>query len=266
MFSPYYAWSRRRDPLDHCAVNVALYGPRGRRWAMTERGSASLARSRDRLAIGASALSWDGAALTIDLDEVAAPIPRRIRGAVRVEPEFLHPDSFPLDAHGRHAWRPIAPAARVSVALAAPDLTWRGHGYFDTNAGAESLSEGFSRWSWSRATLAEGAAILYDAERRDGGPISLALRFDRTGRCESFAPPPLADLPRTRWRLPRRTRSEDGAAVVERDFEDTPFYSRSLVSARLFGEPAVSVHESLSLDRFDRALVRLMLPFRMPRR
>jgi carotenoid 1,2-hydratase len=266
VFSPYYAWSRRRDPLDHCAVNVALYGPRGARWAMTERGRASLARSRDRLAIGRSALSWDGAALTIDLDEVAAPIPRRIRGVVRVEPEFLHPDAFALDARGRHAWRPIAPAARVSVALAAPDLAWRGHGYLDANAGAESLSEGFSRWSWSRARLSDGAAILYDAERRAGDPLSLALRFDRTGRCEPFAPPPPAELPRTRWRLARRTRSEDGRAAVARDFEDTPFYSRSLVATRLCGERAVCVHESLSLDRFDLALVRLMLPFRMPRR
>ena len=26
VFSPYYAWSGRRDPLNHCAVNVALYG------------------------------------------------------------------------------------------------------------------------------------------------------------------------------------------------------------------------------------------------
>ena len=39
VFSPYYAWARRRgpsDPLRHCALNVALYGPR-KRWAMTER-------------------------------------------------------------------------------------------------------------------------------------------------------------------------------------------------------------------------------------
>ena len=26
VFSPYYAWRGRRDPLDHCAINVALYG------------------------------------------------------------------------------------------------------------------------------------------------------------------------------------------------------------------------------------------------
>ena len=33
VFSPYYALARRRgagDPLDHCALNVALYGAGGR--------------------------------------------------------------------------------------------------------------------------------------------------------------------------------------------------------------------------------------------
>jgi carotenoid 1,2-hydratase len=27
VFSPYYKKSGRGDPLDHCALNVALYGP-----------------------------------------------------------------------------------------------------------------------------------------------------------------------------------------------------------------------------------------------
>jgi carotenoid 1,2-hydratase len=62
VFSPLYAWSRRRgagDPGNHCAVNVALY-ERKRRWAMTERGRAAVSRSVERLAIGPSALPWDG--------------------------------------------------------------------------------------------------------------------------------------------------------------------------------------------------------------
>jgi hypothetical protein len=45
VFSPYYAWARRPRAqhapraLDHCAINVALYGPGRGRWAMTERGA-----------------------------------------------------------------------------------------------------------------------------------------------------------------------------------------------------------------------------------
>jgi carotenoid 1,2-hydratase len=48
--------------------------------------------------------------------------------------------------------------------------------------------------------------------------------------------------------------------------EDAPFYARSVVAARLFGEPVLSFHESLALDRFANPWVRLMLPFRVPRR
>ncbi len=60
VFSPYYAWTHRRDPLNHCAINVALYGPRGARWSMTERGRKSLHCTRDRLGIGPSAIERDG--------------------------------------------------------------------------------------------------------------------------------------------------------------------------------------------------------------
>jgi carotenoid 1,2-hydratase len=266
VFSPYYGWSGRGDPLNHCAVNVALYGPRNQRWTMTERGRKAVTRAPDQLAIGPSALSWQGSALTIAVDEVAVPSFARIRGAIRLEPTVFNAQSFPLDAGGGHVWRPIAPAARVSVALSAPDLRWSGNGYFDMNAGHEPLEAGFAHWTWTRAALSRGSAILYEAERRRGGPLSLGLRFDKSGRCERLEPPPIARLPRTRWRMARETRADESRARIERTFEDTPFYARSLVSSRLFGESVVAMHESLSLDRFANPLVRLMLPFRMPRR
>jgi carotenoid 1,2-hydratase len=266
VFSPYYAWSGRRDPLDHCAVNVALYSPRGNRWAMTERGRSAVLRSRHELAIGRSALSWDGTGLTIKVDEVAVPLPSRIRGTIRVEPTGLNTESFSLDAAGRHLWRPIAPSARVSAEFDAPDLRWSGDGYFDMNAGSEPLETGFVDWTWSRAALSRGSAILYDARRRQEGSVSLALRFDKSGNYEKLKPPPIVQLPTTRWRLARQTRSDDGTAEISRSFEDTPFYARSRISTRLFGENVIGVHESLSLNRFANPMVRLMLPFRMPRR
>ena len=37
VFSPYYKASGRSAPENHISLNVALYGPRGRRWTMTER-------------------------------------------------------------------------------------------------------------------------------------------------------------------------------------------------------------------------------------
>lgn len=266
VFSPYYAWSDWADPFNHCAVNVALYGPRGARWAMTERGRRRLKRTRDVLLIGPSSLEWRNGVLTIRIDEIAAPLPKPVRGEIRLEPCDINMQEFMLEAHGRHLWRPIAPMARVSLDLDAPDLRWKGHGYFDMNSGDEPLENGFSFWTWSRANLGDGVAILYDAERRREAPLSLALRFNRSGELKTLDPPPLAPLPSTKWRVQRRTRADDGTAQALRSFEDAPFYSRSLVSAKFGGETVRWVNESLSLDRFANPLVRLMLPFRMPRR
>jgi carotenoid 1,2-hydratase len=44
---------------------------------------------------------------------------------------------------------------------------------------------------------------------------------------------------------------------------DAPFYARSLVETRLRGLRVASMHESLSLTRFDARWVRALLPFRM---
>lgn len=266
VFSPYYALARRRgggDPLDHCAVNVALYGPGRGRWAMTERGRASLQRSESGLRIGPSSLSWDGAALTLDLDEVAAPLPSRIRGRVRLTPSALTNRTFALDAAGRHRWSPIAADARVEVALERPDLRWFGHGYFDSNAGERPLEDDFSIWNWSRAKLKRGSAVLYAVEGRP--PI--AIRIDPSGAVEPFEPPAPTTLPRTPlWRIPREGRADPGAPVrILKTLEDSPFYSRSVIDCALLGETATAMHESLCMARFRTPWTQLMLPFRMPR-
>ena len=232
---------------------------------MTERGRAKVTRARDMLSIGPSALFWDADGLTIRVDERGAPVPKRVRGTIRLNRATVNTRTFTLEDQGGHRWRPIVPSARVEVDLDAPDLRWRGHGYFDMNIGDEPLERGFSRWTWSRAATPNGATILYDAERRRSGPLSLGLLFDGSGGCDSFAPPLKTVLPSTRWRVARETRSDDGAASVTREFEDTPFYSRSLLNTKLHGQEVACIHESLSLDRFDHPLVKLMLPFRMPR-
>jgi len=232
---------------------------------MTERRRGAVSRSRDELMIGRSRALWRDGSLTLEIDELATPIPRRIRGRIAVRAEALNPRAFTFDEAGGHWWRPLMPSAEVEVAMDAPAIRWRGVGYFDQNAGAEPLERGFARWTWSRAATAGGATILYDAERWRGPPASLALSFDRRGGFETRPPQPEARLPRTRWGLARTTRADDGRAASVRSFEDTPFYARGLVAHRLFGEALESVHESLSLDRFANPLVRFMLPFRMPR-
>jgi carotenoid 1,2-hydratase len=272
VFSPYYAWARRHgpaDPADHCALNVGLYGPRAARWAMTERPRERVERSRDAFVAGPSAVTWDGSALTVRIDEWTVPVPRRVRGWIRLWPHAtLHDTAYALDAHARHRWTPLAPHARVKVELEQPDLRWAGTGYFDSNAGDEPLERGFARWTWSRADLGAGeAAVLYDMDRRDGSRESLALRFDASGEVAPFDPPPPAPLATAAiWRIPRHTRSEPGAAPrVLSTFLDTPFYARSLIESRLCGATVRSVHESLDLDRFRSPVVQLLLPVRMPR-
>ena len=268
VFSPYYALARRRgagDPHDHCAVNVALYGRGASRWAMTERGRASLRRTADAIAIGPSSLAWDGDALTVRLDEVAVPLPSRVRGTVRLHPSGLTRRGFALDDAGRHRWWPIAPCSRVEVALERPALRWSGAAYLDSNWGDEPLEDAFAAWDWSRAPLRRGTAILYEASRRVGGSRLIAIRCDPSGEVEDIAPPPRLALPHTLWRVPRGTRADDGRASVVQTLTDAPFYARSVLATRLLGEPAAAVHESLSLDRFRAPWVQAMLPFRMPR-
>ncbi|TVQ34597.1 MAG: carotenoid 1,2-hydratase [Geminicoccaceae bacterium] len=265
VFSPYYAWSGRHDPLNHCALNVALYGAGGKRWAMTERRRTAVERTADRLRLGPSSLAWDGRTLTIDIDEVGAPIPWRIRGQVRLHTHVLTGHVETLHEAGGHQWSPMAPAARVEVELEKPARTWRGVGYLDGNWGNRPLEDDFVRWDWSRAALAnDGAAILYDVTPRQGQGPSLGLRIAADGGVERFEPPMRHRLRTTGWRVIRETQSETAPRVVE-TLEDTPFYARSLVAGTLAGEQVTSVHESLSLDRFASNWVRVLLPFRMPR-
>jgi len=269
VFSPYYASARRRrvsDPLDHCALNVALYRKNGNRWAMTERRRSAVHRTKDSLAIGPSLLSWNGQELSISIAETTVPFLTALRGQIRVIPKAIADRTFALDLDGKHHWQPVAPSARVEVELVSPGLSWSGNGYVDSNDGALPLEASFSRWAWSRAPKGPDTAVLYDVVRRDGNPLSLALRFDRHGGVHEFEMPPEAQMPSTKWRIRRSTRADGGhSATIIRTLEDAPFYARSLIATRLLGESTVAVHESLSLDRFRTHWVQALLPFRMPR-
>lgn len=229
---------------------------------MTERGAQAVQRGMDFLTIGPSALSWDGAGLMVRINEIAVPLPRRIRGTVRLHPSAVETRTLPLDPAGRHRWRPIAPCARVEVALEDPSLSWSGRAYLDTNEGDRPLETDFLRWDWSRAPIPGGTAIHYDVVGREGRS-TLAMHYDTAGGVKDLDPPPSVTLPSTLWRVPR-TICADAPSVVE-TLEDTPFYARSIISCNISGRPATALHESLSLDRFGRPWVQAMLPFRMPR-
>ncbi len=271
VFSPYYAWDRRRgaaDPLNHSAFNVALYGTKQARWAMTERGAGKVTREENSLTIGPSSIFWNRDALEIELDEVCAPLPKRVRGRLRLLPSTLCEHRFALGDSGRHHWCPFAPCARIEVELSQPRQKWRGIGYLDGNFGAEPLEDAFESWNWSRASLPESTVVLYDYRARAAAPrdASLALRFDPHGGVEPIEPPPSSPLRTTAWGVARRTRTDPGTlARVQQTLEDGPFYSRSLVETTLLGQSMTAFHESISLDRFRARWVQCLLPFRMPR-
>lgn len=268
VFSPYYAWARRRgsaDPEDHCALNVALYTPGRKHWAMTERGRRHCGRSAETFEVGPSALHWDGQSLRIRIDERSVPWARRLRGEIRVWPEHLFRFSTALDGACRHRWGPIAPSARVEVTLDEPALRWRGQAYLDSNEGDEPLSRAFHTWDWSRARRRDGSTLVhYDLRWPDRERV-LSLHFGRDGRVQPVTAPRAQTLPRTAWHIRRQMRSERAVRVLDQ-LEDTPFYQRALLGFWHEGESLMGFHETLSVPRLQSAIVQAMLPWRMPRR
>jgi hypothetical protein len=172
----------------------------------------------------------------------------------------------------RPIWTPTASTAggRSTRARAprcgsnSPGLNWDGHAYFDSNDGDVPLEDSFDYWNWSRASLADGgAAILYDLELKGGGFRSLALRYGTDGKVEDFVSPDqmlkLAAHPLA-GRAPDAVRTAGQACQVVESWVDAPFYSRSVVSTHLLGEPVTAVHESLDMRRFVSPIVQIMLP------
>ncbi len=235
---------------------------------MTERGQRHVERTATRFSVGPSSLRWDGQSLVFDLHEVGVPLPQRVDGTVRVWPRALSRFNAPLDDAGRHRWGPIAPCSRVEVKLDRPGLAWSGDGYLDSNEGDEPIDRPFTEWDWSRGLLADGStAVIYDVRQKQGGDRVITQRFHPSGDSEAFDPPPRQTLPRSAWRIDRTMRSDlGGPAQVVQTLEDTPFYVRSVLQSSLFGERVTSVHETLNVPRLVSLPVRMMLPWRMPRR
>ena len=269
VFSPYYYFARQRcpaDPENHCAINVALYSPSGKDWAMTERGRGAVTRSPRRLDVALSSLRIcrDGQ-LAIDIDERSVPWGRTMRGTVRVTTETANRESWQLDHHGRHTWQPVAPGARITVDFERPAVNWTGEAYVDSNSGAAPLEDGFSSWDWSRCRTASATHIRYRAIERGGRIRTVALRHSPGKELVEEEDEPVVSLPATGWRIQRQTQAR-GPVRVARTLEDTPFYARSVLEMAVGTETFSAVHESLSLERFSKTWVRSLLPFRMPRR
>lgn len=265
VFSPYYYRARQlgaADPLDYCSVNVCLYEPKKKRWAMTERDRRSVARGPDHFYVGRSGIERRGDAYLVRIDERSVPFGTPIKGSLRIVPDFENPASFALTDGDIHTWRPVAPVSRIELSLNQPGVRWSGSGYLDTNYGSRALEDDFIGWDWCRHGHTAGANITYTATLKNGTTRRLGIAFDATGAFSHTDVPPSTALPMAAWRVPRAA-NLDGHPRVKRTLEDTPFYVRSLLET---DDARAVMHESLSLNRFVLPWVRLLLPFRMPRR
>ncbi len=237
---------------------------------MTERGRSAIHRSEREYRIGRSRMAWEAGGLVVDVDEVTSPIPHRVRGRVRLQTEGVCNFLTALDAAGHHHWGPIAPCARVEVEFEKPGLRWSGPAYMDANQGAEPIERAFHEWDWSRAEMADGStAVIYDVRPRPSlGPDRIiAQRFAPDGSHSPFTAPARQPLPRSAWGIARTMRSDPGVPPrLTQSLEDGPFYARSVLSAGVLGEKVTAVHETLNVPRLVSWPVRLMLPWRMPRR
>jgi carotenoid 1,2-hydratase len=271
VFSPYYRFARRSgaaNPENHVAFNVALYSRGANRWAMTERSASSLKRDETSFSIGASSVERTRSGLELRIDERCMPVPRTLRGSIKVTFEEVLPRAFALDRLGKHSWRPLAPRSRVELAFDHPNLRWSGDGYLDMNHGSEPLETAFSRWSWSRMHLSDRTRLLYDVKESDGRSHCVAVDAV-DGEIVPYEAPgaeSTVSLPKGLWGMKRWTRSDPGIKpTIVRALEDAPFYTRSLTDASLGGRRGLMVHESVDLRRFVSPVVQAMLPFRMPR-
>jgi carotenoid 1,2-hydratase len=138
----------------------------------------------------------------------------------------------------------------------------------DSNEGDEPIDRAFDTWDWSRSTLADGStAVIYDVRPKGGGERVIAQRFALDGSSVPLKRHRATHCRSRAWRIERHMRSEAGLLpVLQQTLEDTPFYARSTLSARLLGETVTTLHESLDVPRVVSLPVRLMLPWRMPRR
>lgn len=266
-FSPGYARARARSPhapaLDYCAMNVAVYGPRGRHWCLREQVVPDLGDAAS-MRIGRSSMAWTGDGLVMNIDECATPFGKPVRGTIRLLPETTSALSLTLDARREHQWWPVAPRARIEVALTEPSLRFSGDGYHDANAGTVPLDATFSSWSWARAHAGEDALVTYDVRERSGATAEHALRISHRGEVALLDGLGENALSRSLWGLPRHITSDRGAeSHIRRSLEDGPFYSRALVETRLDGRDVLAMQETLSADRLRREWVRFLAGFRM---
>jgi carotenoid 1,2-hydratase len=281
VFSPYYyrryARGEQPSPLDHVAVNVAVYRE-GKRttWCFSEYGSDRFEWRTDGVRIGGSFFETgaDGS-LRVYVDERCTLTKEVVRGVLRFHPDGDGPWA-PLNLAGdAHQWRARAPRASVRVQLDAPRISFGGHGYHDENWGREPPSNALRSWSWGRGSFGQRTQIFFDATTVDGQRTFSLVDSERGVSVERL---PARDLRGNHrcWMLPLPKATlvgNDDAGVprffrLERDLEKAPFYYRAL---GLFPSPdggggaQLGMMEHVDFARFRNPVVQRMVALRVAR-
>lgn len=281
VFSPYYKRARKTravDPLQHCSVNVVLYGKKNY-WCMTERHRDDVQVESNHIAIGPSSLSYsatneNSGKLTIDVNEWTVPLPQRVKGQIVVDVQLQHDAQFNLDKKNCHQWWPAGPNSSISVNLEHPHKRWQGNAYVDMNQGKQPIENDLRYWSWSRFRLPSGTHIQYDvfnnkietdtASNADPDK-AISIHVANNGMVQQIEPSTLYSLDRTAWRMNRHARSDDSCPKITHVLENTPFYTRSAIRSSVGRSWVTGINESVSLAHFKKPIVQAMLRFRMPR-
>lgn len=263
LFSPRYAVAARRGgrPLEHCAVNFALY-ERGvrRRWVLSEYSRVEQVDARC-LRIGRSTLRYgeDGSVRMV-VDERTAPWGRRVCASLVLEPLTPRMDELRLVPGLPHYWQPLAPRARAWMKVESEGLEAEGLGYHDTNHGEELLGSRLPGWHWTRTHHAEVTVVDYHLP--DGVPSVRVTGHPDGVWCERgvVTPPEARPMSLTGWglRVPSRLHAGNVVLGEPRLLESSPFYAR--VEARVQGFDALG--EVADFRRFHSPLIRWMAHFR----
>ena len=195
-------------------------------------------------------------------------LPSRIRGTVR-----LHPTAHRRSTRSR--WIRLAgiaggrspPAARIEVELDRPALRWSGPAYLDTNSGDEPLERVHHLGLVARQPARRhGHPLRCPTPRAARDGAGAALRPHRRGRAVRAAAGGRA-CRRPLWRVARGTRA---MPVIRRTVQRDPRGCARSTAARscasiCWASRCGDAREPVARP-LRRALVQLMLPFRMPRR
>jgi carotenoid 1,2-hydratase len=246
-------------PIEHSAVNFALYHEGVRRlWVLSEYPRAEVV-SPGQLRIGRSTLTYSGAGtVRMDVEDWTAPWGRPVRASLTLEPMTPVGEVVRLMPELPHYWQALAPRAKARLEVPSLGVEADGLGYHDTNHGDELLGARLSGWHWAR-THREDATVV-DYYLPDGVAPLRVVAGERGVRCERGAVQETHCTSMTGWglRVPPRLHAGNEVVGEARLLESSPFYARLEARKGAFD----SMGEVADFRRFHSPFIRWMAHFR----